>query len=342
MPEITKIWMVFEYWTYGFNMTGSLQCSINEVIILIVSALCMKWCPWVDINYIKEASLSESKVFRSGKDIINLRYIFIRIFGEVMDLDDSPYLVSYSASCKRFHSYPHRQRSFEGCHPLIAIYWETDVRQTCCIWGIWVRGSFPPQVSQLRPGCGDSQSEPGGWSGLMPPPYTPLPGTGVMTEFLGRRPDRYGPPWGGSVGGKPPLVFLSHAMLNLTVPHNRHCCNLHSAIFTLDPHPLPLPIGQNHPYNPSLIFHHQYYAVCMECLEFYAHSFPLICLQADPVKEVWNNIDLPMYPIRLGWRDESGICVKILRKFLYQCAKYLSTCLYHRYHLYPVSDDGVH
>ena len=28
------------------------------------------------------------KVFRSGKDIINLRYIFIKIFGETMELDE--------------------------------------------------------------------------------------------------------------------------------------------------------------------------------------------------------------------------------------------------------------
>ena len=32
--------------------------------------------------------MSERKGFRSGKDIINLRYIFIIIFGEIMELYD--------------------------------------------------------------------------------------------------------------------------------------------------------------------------------------------------------------------------------------------------------------
>ena len=42
----------------------------------------------VDIKYINEESLSERKVFRSVKDIINLRYIFIKIFGEMMEVDE--------------------------------------------------------------------------------------------------------------------------------------------------------------------------------------------------------------------------------------------------------------
>ena len=53
-----------------------------------MSAFYIKIFPWVERKYIKEASLSERKGFRSGKDIINLRYIFIRIFGEIMELDD--------------------------------------------------------------------------------------------------------------------------------------------------------------------------------------------------------------------------------------------------------------
>ena len=48
----------------------------------------MKLCPWVDIEYMKETSLSEREVFRSVKDVINLRYIIIRIFGDIMELDD--------------------------------------------------------------------------------------------------------------------------------------------------------------------------------------------------------------------------------------------------------------
>ena len=61
---------------------------MNELIILIVPALYMKLCPWVDRNYIKEASLLERKVFRYVNDITNLRYIFINTFGDIMDLDD--------------------------------------------------------------------------------------------------------------------------------------------------------------------------------------------------------------------------------------------------------------
>ena len=74
------------------------------------------------------------------------------------------------------------------------------------IWGIWGRLGYPPPVSQLCPIRGVSQSEPGGWSSLAPPPGTPLPGTGFMTAFLERRPHKTRPPrgGGGGLGGVPP------------------------------------------------------------------------------------------------------------------------------------------
>ena len=45
-----------------------------------------------------------------------------------------------------------------------------SVRQTYCIWGIWVRVSFPSPVSQLCPTRGGAKREPGGWSNYCHPP----------------------------------------------------------------------------------------------------------------------------------------------------------------------------
>ena len=47
---------------------------------------------------------------------------------------------------------------------------------------------------------GSAQSEPVGWSGFLPPPDPPLPGTGVMTEFWGWINNISGTPWW--VGGR--------------------------------------------------------------------------------------------------------------------------------------------
>ena len=62
------------------------------------------------------------------------------------------------------------------------IRWETATRQTCCIWGIWVRVGFPPPVSQLYPARGGAQSETVGCSSYCHPPssvpifvHLPLP-----------------------------------------------------------------------------------------------------------------------------------------------------------------------
>ena len=57
----------------------------------------MKWCPWFDIKHIYKSSLSERKGFISVKDKINLRYIFIRIFGEIMELYDFTLYVPHAS-----------------------------------------------------------------------------------------------------------------------------------------------------------------------------------------------------------------------------------------------------
>ena len=67
----------------------------------------------------------------------------------------------------------------------------------------------------MFPSYGSVQSEPGGWTNLIPHTGTPLPGTRVVTEFLIRIYDIYGPPQEG--WGLPPLFPLSRCMLNLMV-----------------------------------------------------------------------------------------------------------------------------
>ena len=69
--------------------------------------------------------------------------------------------------------------------------------QTCYTGGTWGTVGSPPPGSLFSPERGGAQSEPGGWFDSRPLPGTPPTGTGAATDFSGKRPSKFGPPWGG-------------------------------------------------------------------------------------------------------------------------------------------------
>ena len=68
----------------------------------------------------------------------------------------------------------------------------------------------------------------------------------------------------------------------------------------------------------------------------HTHRLLRIFPEDNLVKEVCEDIERPLQPLRLGQRYDSIVHVKIRRKVLYQCAKSLRACLRRYYHLHPV------
>ena len=76
--------------------------------------------------------------------------------------------------------------------------------QTCNTWVTWGKAGYPPPGSRLCPAHGSAQSESRGWSYLKNHPGTPLTGIGAATYVSGKRPGKFGPPWGEGGGGPVP------------------------------------------------------------------------------------------------------------------------------------------
>ena len=180
--------------------------------------------------------------------------------------------------------------------------------QTCCTKVTWGRGGYLSPGSQFYPTCGGAQSESGGWSDLTPLPGTPLPGTGYSISVLGRRPGKYGPPWGVG-GGFPPLVSTPHTVLSLTMCQKRARCDFHSALWAFFSPPLALPKCWTLPPHLSRIGLLRNSLQHMSWLAYYANRLCRVCPQDDLVDEAREDFKLPLYPLLLGQRQDVVIVI---------------------------------
>ena len=127
-------------------------------------------------------------------------------------------------------------------------------------------------------------------------------------------------------------------VVHLEVTHGQ----LRSVLWTPNPLPQPIPVCRILPCHLTCVHLYLHTLRGVAWLENHAHSVAHVLLQNDTVKEVHEDVKVPLYPVHLLQYDQSIFGVKIFRQALYQMSKDLWAFLHILCHHHPVAHERVH